>query len=253
MRKNLRKILVLFLCMAFLCGCASQEAKGVTEDFCAVVEDFSPRYQLMDLDGQMYENVLDIAENYVDGQLTADRALELLHDTQDFMKKCEDELGEEKVGEELEESLSACRISPQEYEMFMNVRRTTLHELNSQIAVIENYLAMAERLPAIREELEFLIQTDRELQEIEKEYCYYANLNYWFYTADEEQYNYIREEVISQLGCYVPESAGWYEDEEELTRKINETIDQMNEILTLYSKRIGEIQEKIYELEKEEK
>lgn len=276
MKKKLQRIAVVGLAALFFCACSSDKEKtpaaapeeeksvseelsegsseGVSEEFAAVVHDFSVRYKIMDLEGRAYENILEVVDAYLNREITKDQALESLHFYQKLLQDREEKTRSDlKVGEALAKNLKACSISPEEYEMFVNMHKTDLYQLNQQVDILEQNLKNAVEGQPVYENLQFTADIDRQLLEIEKESKYYKDFNYWFYTADESQYDYLEEKVISELQCYIPESPVWYTSEEEINEKVSAAYDEMEEIIEILAKKAGEEQNDLYDLEQKVK
>lgn len=249
MKKLLSVFLSVLMTVSFLTGCGEQknnqpnESSSKTDigDFAKVVDKFKEAFLPMDNDGYIYSEAVEAVCDYIDGEKSFQEASDALTEAYEILEKAESEFEEQTLEEEFHDILMEYDIMPEEFEMFINFRIQDLSSYVENLNTLYYYLQSAEFSELDKNNLKFVSSIDRLIQENNRSYYFYANINYWFVNRSQDEVNYLLEELEKDLKwCSVsPDDYAWENDSEIVENKAMQYLDIYEEYLNLYAEYLG--------------
>ena len=142
-------------------------------------------------------------------------------------------------------------IDPEEYQMNADSRISSLGRFITRLQTMDTYLEMVSILPGtVEDDLRFMYEYNLEEQRIIRGYQYCA-VNYWFASWEGEGAEYAKEQIADQLESFVLEESIWETSQEGAEQRMEVYLNQLEEQISELTDYIGEAQEELYEMEKE--
>ena len=232
-------------------GKKQENGSELSEDFQAVVRDFSALFLSFDEDSYYFDQVLNEVQGYLEGEKNREETVDIVREALSWYQEEGEGLEEFTLDDGLADALFACKISAEEYKAFGNSRENELYNYSMNVSTLLEYLESAEELQESYEDLEFFYLVHRDEQDSMRGYYYYGCLNYWFVWADEEEKDYLHEQVISKIKACKPQNPVWYDDQEEVEEVVMGYLDEVEEINARMAKHIGEATEELYGMEQD--
>lgn len=249
MNKIISLILSVFIAVSLLTGCGEQKNNGGDKDlqqvsvgdFAKVVDKFKEAFLPMDNDGYIYSEAVETVCDYVDGKKSFQEASDALAQAYETLEKEETEFEEQSLEDEFHDILMEYDIMPEEFEMFINFRIQDLSSYVENLNTLYYYLQSAEISEFDKNNLKFVSSIDRLIQENNRSYYFYTNINYWFVNRSQDEINYLLEELEKDLKwCSVsPDDYAWENDSEIVENKAMQYLDIYEEYLNLYAEYMG--------------
>lgn len=247
-------IIALLFFVLFMTSCTQKqpwEIAGVSEDFYIVAKDLADHYLQLDADGYRYDQALHTLQNFLEGKISSDNALNTLQNISDYF---ENELANCEtitLDNKLIQHLQALNISATEYEIFVNFHVTDLGIQNQEIMILTQYLQST-----INDELSYhdlieLLARYQITQDGMRGYHFYHSLNYWLPSADDAELTFLQKEIIDKLTSYFPETTIWCSTREASEKEAMYYLDQIEVQLNNLVKDVGKKRITLYKLEQE--
>lgn len=242
----LLSVIMLALCFA---GCTEEEKTSQnTEqtqtdngDFAKIVDKFKETILPMDSDGYIYSEAVQAVCDYVNGEKSAQEAADILTQSLETLEQAESEISEQPLDDEFTDILLNYDIMPEEFELFTNFRIQDLSSYIEDLNTLYSYLQLAEDSELSKNNVNFVARMYRLIQENNRDYYFYANINYWFVNISDEEREYLFEELEDQLKwCSISQDEYvWENDAEIVEDKSMEYLDIYEDYLTLYAEYLG--------------
>lgn len=221
-------ILFLILCggvFAAMTGC-SLEGKTSYE---SVVMEHARVFLPMDGDGQTYETALTTVGGYLAGEMECEEALKKTDKARCELQEAMDTIKTYEISAEMSELMEKYGIVPEEFEKFGNYRIGELQGYIGELDALCECLEYAESSDSDRQQLEFWHDRCRRIQENNHGYYYYMFINYWFAGWEEKKVDYVKEQILDRLECYLPEDYVWETNVDTIESKGSRYLDAMEE------------------------
>lgn len=220
-RKN--GIIALVL-LAGICTSFQEQTKAseLTKEMLKFAEAFKQCYIAQDEMAAVYTEILEAIEIYVEepGEEARLETIEILTDASETIQQTE--IPDCQFSEEIESFLETRGISIAEFETLSAMgeadKQRYLDELEHYLVYLTEFEKLEDNLPGgLLIEVKYIPQMQRELNE----YMFYAT-NEILVSFEEEEVDYLKEEVIDQLKAYNPEGVKWQDSKEEAFQKQEE-------------------------------
>lgn len=249
MKKIISLILAVFIASSLLTGCGEQKDNGGDKDlqqagegdFAKVVDKFKEAFLPMDNDGYIYSEAIEAVCDYVDGEKSFQEASDALTQAYEILEKADSEFEEQTLEEELHDVFMEYDIMPEEFEIFINFRIQDLSSYVENLSTLYYYFQSSEVSELSKNNLKFVSSIYRLMQENNRSYYFYMNINYWFVNRSQDEVNYLLEELEKDLKwCSVsPDDYAWENDREIVENKAMQYLDIYEEYLNLYAEYLG--------------
>lgn len=249
MKKIISLILAVFIASSLLTGCGEQKDNGGDKDlqqasegdFAKVVDKFKEAFLPMDNDGYIYSEAIEAVCDYVDGEKSFQEASDTLTQAYEILEKADSEFEEQTLEEELHDVFMEYDIMPEEFEIFINFRIQDLSSYVENLSTLYYYFQSSEVSELSKNNLKFVSSIYRLMQENNRSYYFYMNINYWFVNRSQDEVNYLLEELEKDLKwCSVsPDDYAWENDREIVENKAMQYLDIYEEYLNLYAEYLG--------------
>lgn len=183
----------------FLTGCSDQKKDEINEDFKELVTAFEDVFLPMDEDGYIYQQALEAAEDYLDGDMDKEEALNIVADAILTIDETINSSQEISLDSDLQVILEKYNILPEEFELFMNFRTNDLDAYSNNLKFVYPYLQSAYMSDRAEDEAVLVTKLYLDMQECNEGYFYYANLNYWFTDCEEKEVDYLLDSLSDKL------------------------------------------------------
>ena len=213
-RKN--GIIALVL-LARICTSFQEQTKAgeLTKEMLEFTEVFKECYIAQDEVAAVYTDTLEAIEIYVEepGEEARMETIEILTDASETIQQTE--IPACQFSEEIESFLETRGISIAEFEALSAMgeadKQRYLDDLEHYLVYLTEFGNFEDNLPGgLLIEMEYSPRMQRELNE----YMFYAT-NEILVSFEEEEVDYLKEEVIDQLKVYNPEDVKWQDSKEE--------------------------------------
>lgn len=222
-------------------------------DFAIVVDEFKEAFLPMDNDGYIYSQAVQTVCDYTDGKATQQEAVDAVVQAYSELEKAESEIEEKTLDEETENILKEYGIYPEEFEVFINFRTQDLSTYIENLSYLYYYLQndVEYNSEFNTNNLIFVSKIDRLIQENNRDYYYYANINYWFVDRTDEEVEYLLQELDKDLKwCSVSEDEYVWENSAEIVEeKSMEYINIYEDYLSLFAEYLGLSEEESEEMD----
>lgn len=249
MKKIISLILAVLIASSLLTGCGEQKDNGGDKDlqqagegdFAKVVDKFKEAFLPMDNDGYIYSEAIEAVCDYVDGEKSFQEASDTLTQAYEILEKADSEFEEQTLEEELHDVFMEYDIMPEEFEIFINFRIQDLSSYVENLSTLYYYFQSSEVSELSKNNLKFVSSIYRLMQENNRSYYFYMNINYWFVNRSQDEVNYLLEELEKDLKwCSVsPDDYAWENDREIVENKAMQYLDIYEEYLNLYAEYLG--------------
>lgn len=249
MKKIISLILAVFIASSLLTGCGEQKDNGGDKDlqqagegdFAKVVDKFKEAFLPMDNDGYIYSEAIEAVCDYVDGEKSFQEASDALTQAYEILEKADSEFEEQTLEEEMHDVFMEYDIMPEEFEIFINFRIQDLSSYVENLSTLYYYFQSSEVSELSKNNLKFVSSIYRLMQENNRSYYFYMNINYWFVNRSQDEVNYLLEELEKDLKwCSVsPDDYAWENDREIVENKAMQYLDIYEEYLNLYAEYLG--------------
>lgn len=249
MKKIISLILAVLIASSLLTGCGEQKDNGGDKDlqqagegdFAKVVDKFKEAFLPMDNDGYIYSEAIEAVCDYVDGEKSFQEASDALTQAYEISEKADSEFEEQTLEEELHDVFMEYDIMPEEFEIFINFRIQDLSSYVENLSTLYYYFQSSEVSELSKNNLKFVSSIYRLMQENNRSYYFYMNINYWFVNRSQDEVNYLLEELEKDLKwCSVsPNDYAWENDREIVENKAMQYLDIYEEYLNLYAEYLG--------------
>lgn len=258
MKKLLSVFLFAVIAMSVFTGCSDNPSgddslRARVGDFAIVVDEFKEALLPMDNDGYIYSNAVQTVCDYTDGKATQQEAIDAVVQAYSELEKAESEIEEKTLDEETENILKEYGIYPEEFEVFINFRTQDLSTYIENLSYLYYYLQndVEYNSEFNTNNLIFVSKIDRLIQENNRDYYYYANINYWFVDRTDEEVEYLLQELDKDLKwCSVSEDEYVWENSAEIVEeKSMEYINIYEDYLSLFAEYLGLSEEESEEMD----
>lgn len=258
MKKLLSVFLFAVIAMSVFTGCSDNPSgddslRARVGDFAIVVDEFKEALLPMDNDGYIYSNAVQTVCDYTDGKATQQEAVDAVVQAYSELEKAESEIEEKTLDEETENILKEYGIYPEEFEVFINFRTQDLSTYIENLSYLYYYLQndIEYNSEFNTNNLIFVSKIDRLIQENNRDYYYYANINYWFVDRTDEEVEYLLQELDKDLKwCSVSEDEYVWENSAEIVEeKSMEYINIYEDYLSLFAEYLGLSEEESEEMD----
>lgn len=249
MKKIISLILAVLIASSLLTGCGEQKDNGGDKDlqqagegdFAKVVDKFKEAFLPMDNDGYIYSEAIEAVCDYVDGEKSFQEASDTLTQAYEILEKADSEFEEQTLEEEMHDVFMEYDIMPEEFEIFINFRIQDLSSYVENLSTLYYYFQSSEVSELSKNNLKFVSSIYRLMQENNRSYYFYMNINYWFVNRSQDEVNYLLEELEKDLKwCSVsPDDYAWENDREIVENKAMQYLDIYEEYLNLYAEYLG--------------
>lgn len=249
MKKIISLILAVLIASSLLTGCGEQKDNGGDKDlqqasegdFAKVVDKFKEAFLPMDNDGYIYSEAIEAVCDYVDGEKSFQEASDTLTRAYEILEKADSEFEEQTLEEEMHDVFMEYDIMPEEFEIFINFRIQDLSSYVENLSTLYYYFQSSEVSELSKNNLKFVSSIYRLMQENNRSYYFYMNINYWFVNRSQDEVNYLLEELEKDLKwCSVsPDDYAWENDREIVENKAMQYLDIYAEYLNLYAEYLG--------------
>ena len=236
--KGRRKLAAVLLGLLILSACkAGEDAFSRQKE---IVDETARIVLLMDQDSRDYDLALQEIGRYLDEQ----------ESTAEFQTR-QDQAESYEMTEDFADILVENHIDPEEYQMNADSRISSLGRFITRLQTMDTYLEMVSILPGtVEDDLRFMYEYNLEEQRIIRGYQYCA-VNYWFASWEGEGAEYAKEQIADQLESFVLEESIWETSQEGAEQRMEVYLNQLEEQISELTDYIGEAQEELYEMEKE--
>lgn len=258
MKKLLSVFLFAVIAVPVFTGCSDNPSgddslRARVGDFAIVVDEFKEALLPMDNDGYIYSNAVQTVCDYTDGKATQQEAVDAVVQAYSELEKAESEIEEKTLDEETENILKEYGIYPEEFEVFINFRTQDLSTYIENLSYLYYYLQndVEYNSEFNTNNLIFVSKIDRLIQENNRDYYYYANINYWFVDRTDEEVEYLLQELDKDLKwCSVSEDEYVWENSAEIVEeKSMEYINIYEDYLSLFAEYLGLSEEESEEMD----
>ncbi len=258
MKKLLSVFLFAVIAVSVFTGCSDNPSgddslRARVGDFAIVVDEFKEALLPMDNDGYIYSNAVQTVCDYTDGKATQKEAIDAVVQAYSELEKAESEIEEKTLDEETENILKEYGIYPEEFEVFINFRTQDLSTYIENLSYLYYYLQndVEYNSEFNTNNLIFVSKIDRLIQENNRDYYYYANINYWFVDRTDEEVEYLLQELDKDLKwCSVSEDEYVWENSAEIVEeKSMEYINIYEDYLSLFAEYLGLSEEESEEMD----
>lgn len=258
MKKLLSVFLFAVIAMSVFTGCSDNPSgddslRVRVGDFAIVVDEFKEALLPMDNDGYIYSNAVQTVCDYTDGKATQQEAVDAVVQAYSELEKAESEIEEKTLDEETENILKEYGIYQEEFEVFINFRTQDLSTYIENLSYLYYYLQndVEYNSEFNTNNLIFVSKIDRLIQENNRDYYYYANINYWFVDRTDEEVEYLLQELDKDLKwCSVSEDEYVWENSAEIVEeKSMEYINIYEDYLSLFAEYLGLSEEESEEMD----
>lgn len=258
MKKLLSVFLFAVIAVSVFTGCSDNPSgddslRARVGDFAIVVDEFKEALLPMDNDGYIYSNAVQTVCDYTDGKATQQEAVDAVVQAYSELEKAESEIEEKTLDEETENILKEYGIYPEEFEVFINFRTQDLSTYIENLSYLYYYLQndVEYNSEFNTNNLIFVSKIDRLIQENNRDYYYYANINYWFVDRTDEEVEYLLQELDKDLKwCSVSEDEYVWENSAEIVEeKSMEYINIYEDYLSLFAEYLGLSEEESEEMD----
>lgn len=226
----MRKMGVLFL---VLCGAVSVAMTGCRSEgrasYESVVMEHARVFLPMDGDGQIYESALTAVGEYLTGEMRCEEAVKKTDKARRELQEARKTIKTYKVSAEMSELMEKYEIVPEEFEKFGNYRIGELQEYIEKLSALGKYLEYSESSDPDHQQLEFMHDRCTKIQKNNHGYYYYMFINYWFASWEEKKVDYVKEQILDRLECYLPEDYVWEKDVDTIEDKGSGYLEAMEE------------------------
>lgn len=211
------------------------------EDFAKVVSLYEETFVPMDNDTYLYEEALNSAEKYVTGELSGVDTFAFVYDTMTELQNDKEQIQEIIVDEEMQDLLTELDIMPEEFEMFLNYREQDLNSYIDNLYYLASSIYYVENQVGTKKNMEFLVRLYKLMSECNKGSSFYININYWFSNCNEQQTQYLFEELGQKLKCYSFDDSKyiWENNRDIAEEKSSIYLDLFEECLDVFSQYIS--------------
>lgn len=258
MKKLLSVFLFAVIAMSVFTGCSDNPSgdnslRARVGDFAIVVDEFKEALLPMDNDGYIYSNAVQTVCDYTDGKATQQEAIDAVVQAYSELEKAESEIEEKTLDEDTENILKEYGIYPEEFEVFINFRTQDLSTYIENLSYLYYYLQndVEYNSEFNTNNLIFVSKIDRLIQENNRDYYYYANINYWFVDRTDEEVEYLLQELDKDLKwCSVSEDEYVWENSAEIVEeKAMQYMNTYEEYLNLFAEYLGLSEEESEEMD----
>ena len=249
--KGRRKLAAVLLGLLILSACkAGEDAFSRQKE---IVDETARIVLLMDQDSRDYDLALQEIGRYLDEpdpEILAAVQQKVQESTAEFQTR-QDQAESYEMTEDFADILVENHIDPEEYQMNADSRISSLGRFITRLQTMDTYLEMVSILPGtVEDDLRFMYEYNLEEQRIIRGYQYCA-VNYWFASWEGEGAEYAKEHIADQLESFVLEESIWETSQEGAEQRMEVYLNQLEEQISELTDYIGEAQEELYEMEKE--
>lgn len=248
MKKLLSVFLFAFFAVSVFTGCSDTPSgddslRARVGDFAIVVDEFKEVLLPMDNDGYIYSNAVQTVCDYTDGKATQQEAVDAVVQAYAELEKAESEIEDKTLDEDIENIIKEYDIYPEEFEVFMNFRLQDLSTYVENLSYLYYYLQNDVEFDSEfnTNNLIFVSKIDRLIQDNNRDYYYYANINYWFVDRTDEEVEYLFQELEKDLKwCSVSEDEYvWEKSTEIVEEKAMQYMNTYEDYLNFYAEYLG--------------
>ena len=242
---------------AALGGCADTASTDTSENRRQIVDDMAPAILLIDSISALRDEALDIVGRYAESGSDEDlqEAMEALEDTYDELLKLEEQAEQYADAELTEEYLTILEeedISAQDYLTFMTIPATNLENYSFEIYYLYSDLAdLYYGVETQEESFVFNYETQVLNQQYERQYGWYAYVNYWFAEWEDEDLDYVQEQILDHLTSLNTEGLEWDSSRDSIETRINAIIDNIETLTVELEAYVEEEEDALEALKKE--
>lgn len=253
MKKRVLHMAIVLSAGLLLAGCGSG-GKKADEDYKKIVDDFAAVTLVQDQDNGDYAKALESVGVYLNDS-TPESLKEAQTVVRETIEKME-EVSSSGPAYEMEpgfsELLSKYGFDPEEYQINADMRKGYLAGYIDSLGYLEYYLQNEGEGSVTRNSLEFTYQYDMEEQEDMKGF-YYCGINYWFAEWGEEETAYVKQQVLDKMESFTVKDPVWENSRDAVERKLTVYLDNIEKHMDKWLDFIGENQEDLYEMEKQQR
>lgn len=230
----------------------SDDVPAISEDKKRIVDNYAEIMMLQDQDSASYDRMMDAVSEYIEEPTPEKKqqTIELLDEMMGDMAALADSYERCQLDDDFAKLLEENGIMSAEYEMNADGRYQILGEYVYDMYVLKYAMEEADYDEDAMAEL---IKTYDRFLEVQKNWraYYYTSVNYWFAGWDEEDVDYIKQNVLDKFQSLNAETPTWETDRDAVELRMETYFSVIEDILNDIAEEIGEEIEQLYELEKE--
>lgn len=218
-----------------------------------IVDDFWSVITVQDQDSASYDRALEAVGAYLEdsGPESLKTAQDAVKDTIAQMEADAQTIVPCELDEDFSQLLREYGIDPEEYKINADMRSGYLAGFLNSLDYLDYYLDQEAVTDITREDLEFTYDYDLREQKLLRAYCF-SSVNYWFAEWEPEAVDYVKEQVADRLVSFKTEDSVWEDSRSAVERRGNLYLDEIEKMLDEWTEFIGERQELLYQMEKEQ-
>ena len=211
------KVLMVALLIGVFAGCSNNTTTN--EKYADVVQMHKDIYVDLDVNGYVFDYVLENLEEYIEGDITEEKIVSCVKNTIDDFNTQLDDIEPYEVDDETNELLVGNDINPEDFEQFANCKTAQLTEMIAQLEKINDILTV-QTGDTQKDTLKFIEEKYSNIQENYQKYYFYKYFNYFFSSWGAVQTRHAQDSLKPELREYIDEDFVWENDKEVLDKNI---------------------------------